>query len=254
VQEVLFRGEDPIGKYLKIKGVFFRIVGVFDVNRAGSQGQEPTSIIYIPLSAQQQAFNQRNYINSIGVSAQADVPASLVEEKVKELLKARHKIAPADPQGIGSWNMEKEFSNFQGLFHGINIFMWIVGIGTLIAGIVGVSNIMLIIVKERTKEIGIRKALGATPFSIISMVLQESIFLTAVAGYTGLICGVGLIELVRYLMMQLQIKSEFFKQPEVDINVAVMAVILLVLAGAVAGLIPARNAAMINPIEALRSE
>jgi putative ABC transport system permease protein len=129
-----------------------------------------------------------------------------------------------------------------------------VGAGTIVAGIVGVSNIMLIIVKERTREIGVRKALGATPFSIISLILQESIFITAVSGYTGLVVSVGLIELAGYLMDKFNLQSTYFSNPEINFAAAVTATVILVITGALAGFIPARTAARINPIEALRSE
>jgi putative ABC transport system permease protein len=254
VKEALFGNDDPVGEFLSIRGVYFQIVGVFDVQKIGSQGQDRTALIHIPLTTLQRAFNQGEYVDSITLSAAAGFSAAALQSKAKELLKARHSVAPADDQAIGSWNTEEEFKTFQGLFRGINAFMWIVGIGTLVAGMVGVSNIMLIIVKERTREIGIRKALGATPASIIAMVLQESIFLTAVSGYAGLVSGVGVIELAAYLMAKFQIKSEYFLNPEINIGVAATATVLLVLIGAAAGFIPARQAATINPIEALRSE
>ncbi|PLX11006.1 MAG: hypothetical protein C0597_15755, partial [Marinilabiliales bacterium] len=146
-------------------------------------------------------------------------------------------------------NNVEEYQKMQNLFAGIRIFVWIIGIGTIIAGIVGVSNIMLIVVKERTKEIGIRKAIGATPGSIIGLVLLESILITAFAGYVGLVLGVGLLEL-----LSPHIQSEFFTNPEADFRIAISATILLILSGALAGFVPARKAASIKPIEALRDE
>ena len=252
VQQILFGQEDPIGKYITIRGVFFQVVGVFEPTGSGSErGAEQ---IYIPITTLQRLFQWGNFIGNIVIIAEDNVPASVVEEKAKELLKRRHKVAPDDPRGIGSWNAEKEFSQFQGLFRGIRIFIWVVGAGTIVAGIVGVSNVMLIIVKERTREIGIRKALGATPFSIIALILQESIFLTAVSGYTGLVVSVGLIELAGYVMDTFQLQSPYFSSPEIDFTAGITATIILVITGALAGLIPARTAAAVNPIEALRSE
>jgi putative ABC transport system permease protein len=134
------------------------------------------------------------------------------------------------------------------------MFVWVVGVGTLIAGIVGVSNIMLIIVKERTREIGVRKAIGATPFSIISLIIQESVVITSVSGYLGLLAGVGLLDGIRYLIESTGAKMPFFTRPEVDLGVALTATIILVVAGAIAGLIPAIKAAQIKPIEALRAD
>jgi len=254
VKEDLFGKSDPIGEFLSIRGVYFQIVGVFDIQRLGRQGQDPTRLRHIPLTSLQQAFNQGEYVDSIVLSAAEGYSATALKKEIVDILKARHGIAPEDAQAIGSWSTEEEFAMFQGLFAGIKAFIWIVGTGTLIAGMVGVSNIMLIIVKERTRELGIRKALGATPASIIGMILQESVFLTAASGYSGLVAGVGLVELVSFLMGKLNVKSEFFKNPEIDIGVALAATVLLVLIGAAAGLIPARQAATVNPIEALRSE
>jgi putative ABC transport system permease protein len=254
VREVLFGSSDPLGEYVNIKGVFFQVVGVFKVRSTGGQGQDRTERLYMPLSTMQQAFNQGDQVWSLGISVDEDVKASLVQEQVKALLQARHKVAPKDQRAIGSWSMEEEFGKIQNLFRGITFFIWLVGTGTIIAGIVGVSNIMLIIVKERTREIGIRKALGATPFSIISLILQESIFITAISGYMGLVAGVGMIEGISFLMNEFNVQTSYFSHPEVEFKVAITATLVLVCAGALAGLIPARKAATINPIEALRSE
>ena len=163
VREVLFGAEDPLGKYVDVKGVFFQVVGVFKVISSGGQGQDRTERLYMPIATMQQAYNQGNEVRSLGIGVAEHLSASVVQEKVLDVLKTRHKVAPDDQRGIGSWNMEEEYRKIQNLFWGINIFIWLVGTGTIIAGIVGVSNIMLIIVKERTREIGIRKALGATP-------------------------------------------------------------------------------------------
>jgi putative ABC transport system permease protein len=163
-------------------------------------------------------------------------------------------VHPEDLAAIGSWNAGEEFERFNSLFAAINLFVWFVGIGTIIAGIVGVSNIMLILVKERTKEIGIRKALGAKPASIIMLIMQESLTITAVAGYVGLLTGILIIEGVNYAMTEFGVESEFFKNPEIDISIALAATGVLILTGCLAGVIPARNAAAVNPIEALRAE
>ena len=254
VQEVLFGSEDPLGKYIDIKGVFFQVVGVFKVRSSGGQGRDQTERLYAPITSLQQAFNLGDRIWSMSIGVEEHVSASVVQEKVLGLLKSRHKVSPNDKRAIGSWNMEEEFRKIQNLFSGITAFIWLVGTGTIIAGIVGVSNIMLIIVKERTREIGIRKALGATPLSIISLILEESIFITAVSGYMGLVTGVGVIESISYFMKKFAIQTTYFSNPEVEFNVAITATLLLVVTGAIAGLIPARKAATINPIEALKSE
>jgi len=140
------------------------------------------------------------------------------------------------------------------LFTGINGLIWIVGIGTLLAGVIGVSNIMLIVVKERTKEIGIQRALGATPFAIQSQIILESVFLTALAGYIGLVMGVGLLELINYMLVEFNMSSDMFAHPEVDFQKATTALTILIVSGAFAGLIPARRATKLKPIDALRDE
>lgn len=253
VEKVLFGEEDPVGKYISIKGLVFQVIGVFDVTGFGNKERD-TEQIFIPLTTLQQALNQGNSINSLNVVVDENVTVAEIEEKAKELLKRRHSVAPEDDRAIGSWNAGEEFGKLQQLFQGIRIFLWVVGIGTIIAGIIGVSNIMLIIVKERTREIGIRKALGATPFSIISLILQEAIFLTAISGYMGLVAGVGVLEGVSYLMDKFRLQSEFFSNPEIEFPIAITATIILVFTGTLAGFIPARSAVKVNPIEALRSE
>jgi putative ABC transport system permease protein len=161
-------------------------------------------------------------------------------------------VAPTDDRAFGSANVEEEYARVQGLFTGISGFSWLVSIGTILAGIIGVSNIMLIVVKERTKEIGIRKALGATPWSIVSLIVQESIVLTAVAGMIGLLVGTALMAGINNLIAGQDMG--FFANPQVDVGVALTAVVLLVSAGALAGLVPATIAARVQPVVALKDE
>jgi putative ABC transport system permease protein len=168
----------------------------------------------------------------------------------KAALAKIHTFDPQDERAIDIWNKSEEVRKFNSLFAGIRLFIWIIGIGTIIAGIVGVSNIMMIVVKERTKEIGIRKALGATPGSIVALIMQEAIIITGFAGYIGLVLGVGLLELISSKMPA----TEFFKNPEANFSVAISATILLVFAGAIAGFFPAMKAAGVKPVEALRDE
>ena len=177
--------------------------------------------------------------------------AEKTEEKVLSVLKERHKIAPDDMKAIGHWNMSVEFNKLSGLFLGITILVWIVGIGTLLAGVIGISNIMLIVVKERTKEIGVKRALGAVPMQIIGQVVMESVFLTALSGYFGLVFGIGLLELLNSAIGE---SGEMFTNPTVDLSIAVKAITILIVSGALAGLIPARKAVSVKPVEALRSE
>ena len=254
VAEVLFKkDETKIGESIEINGTDYMVVGIFESNRRGSQAANDEKEIVMPLTTAQRVSNRPNRIHWFVCAMHPNVRVSEVENDIKALLKQRHNIAPDDPQGIGSENVEEEFREVQSLFNGIKFIVWFVGIGSLIAGIIGVGNIMLIVVKERTKEIGIRKAMGATPRSIISMILLESVFITTIAGYAGLAFSTGIVAL-----MNLAVGDggdiEFYTNPEVDFRVGIAALIILVISGALIGLIPAMHAARINPVEALKDE
>ena len=253
-QEMFKTGEEPIGQYLRIQGVYFQVVGVVRTRQTGFGAERENGSIFLPFTTLQKTYNYGDMVGWYSITSRKDVPASVVEEKAKALMMDRHKIHPDDKQAVGSFNAEKEFQKMSGLFAGIRGLIWIVGIGTLFAGVVGVSNIMLIIVKERTKEIGIQRAIGATPREITLQVINESVLLTTVSGYIGLVVGVGLIELVNYLLIKSGANTEMFKNPEVDFNMAMIALVILIVSGALAGLIPARRAVKIRPIEALRDE
>ncbi len=255
VEEVMFeKGEDPIGQYLKINGVYFQVVGVVDpqtrVNIGGGQKNEA---IMIPFSTMQRAYNMGDVVHFFSVTSQPGIPVSNLEERLKELLKERHHIAPDDLQAIGSFNIEVEWKKFNGLFNGIQILTWIVGIGTLLAGIIGVSNIMMVIIRERTQEIGIQRAIGATPSKVILHIVAESVFLTVLAGYIGLALGVGLLELLN-IALEAGGDEVFFRRPEISFKMAVAALSVLVFSGIFAGMIPARRAVSIKPIDAIREE
>lgn len=253
VRELLFdKTENPIGEYICINGVYFRVVGVTKPIGSGEQADESAQQIDIPFTTFQAAFNFGDKVGWFAITSKPNVPASVAEDKAIALLKERHLIAPDDQLAIGHWNMEKEFNKLNGLFSGIAMLVWVVGLGTLIAGIIGVSNIMLIIVKERTKEIGVKRALGATPFEIIAQLMLESVFLTTIAGYFGLVAGIGIIELLSRNLPNDD--NSMFTNPEVQMNVAVIALTILIVAGAFAGLVPAQRAVKISPVDALRAE
>ena len=252
--EVLFGQEEPIGKYIRIQGVEFRVVGIFGPVEIKPWTESDLEAVVIPLTTMYRAFGTGERVDYFVCSAAEQVQVSQVEPVVMSLLKQRHHIAPEDPRGVGAFNLEEQFQSIQNLFGGIKAFLWFVGIGTLLAGIVGVGNIMLITVKERTREIGIRKALGAPPGSIIQMVLTESILITSISGYLGLIAGTFIIWATSYLMRSNGVEIENFYNPQVNLTVGLSAITLLVLSGLAAGFIPARHAAGINPVEALRNE
>lgn len=248
VDEALFKGEDPLGKYIQVAGIPFKVVGVFD----DPGGDRDLSRIYIPISTAQMVFNRGNRLGTMSMTI-GDASVERSQEMVEEIRKdfaQRHHFDPEDQRAIFIWNNVENYMQFMTLFANIRLFIWVIGIGTIIAGIVGVSNIMMIVVKERTKEIGIRKSMGATPGSIISLILQESILITAFAGYLGLVAGVGLLELISKNLPA----TDYFSNPEVNINVALGATAILILAGAIAGFVPARKAAAVKPVVALRDE
>ncbi|SMF24919.1 putative ABC transport system permease protein [Alteromonadaceae bacterium Bs31] len=252
VREILF-GENAtaVGKQIKILGVQFQIVGVVRPSALNDWAQNDLRRVFLPHSTIRKTFNQGDRVHSMMITPKPGIDANLAEDKVISLLKSRHRIHPDDVGVIGSWNAQESYQNVQGLFKGIAAFSWFVAIGTIIAGVVGVGNIMLISVKERTKEIGIRKAIGATPGSIVGAILQESLVITFVAGYLGLVAGVFTIELVARFTPE---ASKTFMNPEVSFSTAMWAIVVLLLAGAFASILPAKKAAGVNPVIALQDE
>jgi putative ABC transport system permease protein len=249
VYEDLFKGGiNAIDEYVNIGGVPFKVIGVF--NDPGSD--RDLQRVYLPASTGQRVFGMGERVNSVQLmlgDATVEESYQTVEE-IKASMSDRFKFDPTDTRALFIFNSIENYQQFMDLFASIRIFIWFIGIGTIIAGIVGVSNIMMIVVKERTKEIGVRKALGATPWSIISLILQESILITAFAGYVGLVLGVGLLELIGGSFQG----DSYFANPEVNINVALGATVILIVAGALAGFVPARKAASVKPVVALRDE
>jgi putative ABC transport system permease protein len=248
VQEQLFGKEDPLGKEIYINDIAFKVIGTF--TDAGGQNEQEK--IYLPITTSQKVFNGADRIGMFMYTT-GDATLAESEESAKEVrsqIAERHDFSPEDQRALFVRNNVENFARMMAMMQGIRTFVWIVGIGTLVAGVVGVSNIMMIAVRERTKEIGIRKAIGATPRSILSLVLQEAVLITAVSGYVGLVLGVALLE----VFVRVVPNSEFFRNPQVDLVVALSATALLVVAGVLAGLVPARRAASVRPIEALREE
>ena len=247
VQKTLFGKEDPINKYIDVAGTPYKVVGTFT-----DPGNGDNDRIYIPLLTAQRALNGKDHVNVIWAST-GTVSLSRSEEMVQEIrqtLARKYHFDPQDRNAVGVYNNNVEYKRIMNLLDGIRLFILVIGCFTLLAGMVGISNIMLIVVKERTREIGIRKALGASPGSIVSQVIQESVFITALAGYVGLLAGIGVIELLNVF----GVEGDFFKHPSVDLTVAIGAVLLIIGAGALAGFIPAVKAARVEPIVALKEE
>jgi putative ABC transport system permease protein len=254
VRDQLFaKDQSAIGSDITINGISFRVIGVFQSLQRGNEQQEEEKI-YLPNDTLRYAFNQVGWVGNFVVVPKPGVHARIAEDDVKRYLAQRKKVSPEDRGVFGSFNVQEQFDKVQGLFLGIKIFSWVVAIGTIFAGAVGVGNIMLIVVNERTREIGLRKALGATPASIIAMIMQESLFITAFAGYSGLVVGALLLEGVAKLLDASAGNSGFLSQPEVDFKTAIMALAVLVAVGVLASLLPAAKAAAVNPITALQEE
>lgn len=240
--------EDPIGKYLRIMNVPFRVVGVYKADP--SDWEKRT--VYVPISTAQRTFGRRDTVDDFAVTT-GSLPlenTDIMTSKIKNVLYRNHQINPKDENAIYIHNNNEEFHKYMLVVSGVRIFIWIIGIFTIIAGVVGVSNIMNVVVKERTKEIGIRKSLGASPASIVAMIIQEAVFITAIAGYIGLVLGVYTLHKASQLIGQ----QPAFQNPEINFKLAIATLIILVVAGGLAGLFPAMKAARVRPIEALRDE
>ena len=258
IRKALFKEEEPIGKYVRIGGVPFYVIGVSKDKKNSDKNRQA----YMPFSTAQRIFSGGDRVHTFTVTSkivQTSEEAEAISDKIRDDMAKRHAFDPKDTRAMGSFNMLTQYIRTMKIFQAINLFVWIIGIGTLIAGIVGVSNIMLILVKERTREIGIRKAIGATPMSVIGLVLLESVLITTVAGYIGLVMGVGLMDLINMGLERDAAaggpsNNTFFLNPTVDFKTAVSATLILILSGALAGYLPARKAANVTPIEALRDE
>lgn len=257
IRDALFKEKPALGEYVKVNSVPFRIVGI-----CAEPGSTRNRNAYMPVSTAQKVFNGSNRLHNFAITINGKTleESRQIEQHIRSTFARKLKFDEKDDGAMGLYNKLENYIQTMKIFQAITIFIWIIGIGTLIAGIVGVSNIMLIVVKERTKEIGIRKAIGASPVSVIMLILLESVLITTAAGYVGLVLGTGLMELINLTMMQsagdaaVQQGETVFLNPTVDFGVAVSATLLLIVAGTIAGYIPAKRAARIKPIVALRDE
>ncbi len=250
-RDVFKEVETPIGEFIDISGIPFKIVGIY-----GEQEEREEERIYIPITTAQRVFNGADKLNNMSFTMpavenfeEAVAQSIAFKEDLQTYLQQAHTVAPEDTGAIQVWSAMEEAKRYYGLTGNIKLFFWFVGICTIVAGVVGVSNIMLIVVKERTREIGIRKALGAKPWAVVGMILHESVFVTAISGFTGLIVSMSLLEIIGP-----HVEIDYVANPSVNFNVAFATVLLLIFAGAVAGFIPAWRAANIHVIDALRDE
>ncbi len=241
--------DDVIGRWIEINRIPFQVVGLF--TDEGGEGEQEK--VYIPITTSQVAFNGADRVHMTMFTMRPDVTVAesrRTAEAAVAALAAAHHFSPEDPQAVRVRNNVEQFESFLQIFFGIRVFVLFMGMCSLVAGVIGVSNIMMIAVRERTREIGVRKALGARPSHIVTSIVQESVFITSVAGYCGLVAGIGALTLIEGLIPP----TDMFAHPQVDLKVALGATLLLVVAGALAGLFPARAAARVNPIQALRDE
>jgi putative ABC transport system permease protein len=254
LSEALFQKDDPTGKLLIADSLAYTVIGVYKSDDMGNNQSA-----YIPFSTAQLLYNKGWGINDI-VFTVKDLDTKQenedFEQRLRQKLSILHTFDPSDRRSIGIWNRLENYLETMGIFNGISLFIWIIGSGTLIAGIISISNIMLITVRERTREFGIRKALGAKPSSILGSILMESAVITSIFGYFGMFMGVGLGELINSALENAEGSqiSFIFKNPTVDVKVAVGAMLVLIVAGIIAGLYPAIRAVRISPVEAMREE
>ncbi len=255
VRDDLFdTGETVLGQFIRIGEVPFTVVGVFDTKVVGDEALRDLQTVHVPIATAQSTFNLAGQVDWFGFIPRDGVSALDTENVVKDVLRERHRISPDDRQALASFNVEEQFREMQGVFAGIDGFSWFVAIGTIVAGMVGVANIMLIVVRERTREIGIRKSIGARPASIVGMIVLEASVIAGVAGYLGLVSGVLVVEGVRLGMEKTGATSQFFDNPEIDFATAMIAIAVLLLSGVLAGLFPGLKAARVDPVVALRDE
>jgi len=254
-REMYEPNEEVIGSYIKVQGVNFMVIGTYkkkgNNNGNAEEGQKQ---IYVPFTAFSQAFNMGDRVGWMAITAIDGTSITSIKSKIIDVIKERHSIHPEDDRAVGNFDLFQEFSKVNGLFVALKAVAYFVGVLVLLSGIIGISNIMLIVVKERTNEIGIRRALGATPWSIRGQILMESIFLTIISGMAGIALATAVIALVNMQLSGMDTSEMMFLNPSVDLKVVFTALSILIISGLLAGLIPAQNAIKIHPVDALRTE
>ncbi len=253
VAKILFdEKENPIGQNIRVNGIYFQVIGVIYTISNIAIGSSINETVFLPFSTMQKAFNQGDIIHFLACTSKTGIPAAEVETEVKTILKDAHKISPEDDKAVTGFNIEQMVKMFSYLFAGVDFIAFFVGLGALLSGIIGISNIMMVTVKERTREIGVRRALGAKPSTIVKQIVSESFVLTSLAGIGGFLIGIGLLQLIDNAMSHGEVK--FFVPPFVSFNTAVWSMVILIISGIVAGLLPATRALKIKAIDAIRDE
>ncbi len=251
--ELYEKDEKVLGSYIKIRGVNFMVVGTYKKNSNDGDGEEAQKEIFVPFTAFSLAFNQGNDVGWMSITANDGTSISSIKEDIINVMKKKHKVHPEDKRAVGYFDLYEQYNRVESLFGALKAVAYIVGIMVLLSGIIGVSNIMLIVIKERTKEIGIRRALGEEPRSIKKQILMESIFITIISGMIGIIFGALFIFSVNALLDSVG-PVDMFLNPSVSLGVVITALIILMVSGLLAGFIPAQSAIKVRPIEALRTE
>jgi len=247
------KGEEVIGTYIKIQDVNFMVIGTYKKKTSGGDGEEDQKQIYIPFTSFSQAFNRGENVGWMAITANDGTPITAIKQQIFDVVKKNHKIHPEDNRAVGHFDLFEQYNRIETLFIALKVIAYFVGTLVLLSGIIGVSNIMLIVVKERTKEIGIRRALGATPSNIRGQILTESVFLTIISGMAGIVFGAFCIYIINYVI-ELSGPIDMFASPSVNLGVITIALTILILSGLMAGLIPAQNAIKLKPVDALRNE
>jgi len=246
-------GEEPLNTYVKINGVNFLVVGTFENPKSGGDAEEEANTIFVPFTTFSQAFNRADNVGWMAITAEDHTQITEVKEQVFSIMREQRSVHPDDKRAIGHFDLAEEFGRITGLFSILTFVGYFVGALVLMSGVIGISNIMLIVVKERTKEIGVRRALGATPWEIKSQILQESLVLTIISGMAGIAVASGCIWLMNTILDSAG-KVDNFANPSVNINVIFVALTILIISGLLAGFIPATRATQMKPVDALRIE
>jgi putative ABC transport system permease protein len=254
ISELYEKGEEPIGSYIKINGVNFMVVGIYKSKGHGDDAESAQKNVFIPFTTFQQAFNYGEVVGWMAITAKDGASITDLKQGIFDFLKVRHDISPDDDRAIGNFDLYQEYSKVTGLFAILKFIAYFVGTLVLLSGVIGISNIMLIVVKERTKEIGIRRALGATPGAIRTQVLTESIFLTIIAGMLGIATATALLAGLNKMLDAMPSEDMMFANPSVDLTVVFIALMILIFSGLLAGFIPAQIAIKVKPVDALRTE
>ncbi|MUP44498.1 ABC transporter permease [Gramella sp. BOM4] len=252
--ELYDKGEEVLGTYIKINGVNFMVIGTYKKKGNNGDAEEMQKQIFVPFTSFSQAFNRGNKVGWMALTARDGSSITNLKEDIIDVVKSRHSIHPDDDRAVGNFDLFQEYSKVNGLFIALKAVAYFVGVLVLLSGIIGISNIMLIVVKERTNEIGVRRALGATPWSIRGQILMESVFLTIVSGMAGIILATGVIYLVNFQLSQMDTSEMMFLNPSVNLGVVLIALSILIISGILAGLIPAQHAIKVKPVDALRTE